>query len=130
MTLEEMADEAGMVTGENLRRDGYMLYRSVGEQVNVRSDHLEHFADLVRARDARRIEVLQHERDHARAQFESAVRLLTGIHSLLYPAPVKMDDGRTMVFRPENAHEFMQALSDRIRAMPDELAALKDRPQG
>jgi hypothetical protein len=39
-----MAEDAGIITGENLRRDGpggsYMLMRSVGEAVNVRSDHL------------------------------------------------------------------------------------------
>lgn len=29
-----------LVTGENMRRDGYMLYRSVGERFNVRSDDL------------------------------------------------------------------------------------------
>lgn len=61
-------------------------------------------------------EVLRHERDHARAQLDNAVKLLTIIHNLLYPAPVTTPDGRAMVFRPENPHEFMQALSDRIRA--------------
>ena len=73
-------------------------------------------------------EWLIQERDHARAQFQYAVHLLTGIHSLLYPAPVTTPDGRTMVFRPENPHEFMQALSDRIRALPDELAAAPKAP--
>lgn len=68
-------------------------------------------------------EVLRHERDHARAQLDNAVKLLANIHNLLYPKPVTTPDGRTMVFRPENPHEFMQALSDRIRALPDEMAA-------
>ena len=68
-------------------------------------------------------EILRHERDHARAQLDSAVKLLTGIHNLLYPAQVTTQDGRTMVFRPGNSHEFMQALSDRIRALPDEMSA-------
>lgn len=36
--LDEKADY--LVTGENLRRPDCMLYRSVGHQVNVRSDHL------------------------------------------------------------------------------------------
>ena len=51
------------------------------------------------------------------------MKLLTGIRNLLYPAPVTTQDGRTMVFRPGNSHEFMQALSDRIRALPDEMSA-------
>lgn len=71
-------------------------------------------------------EVLRAERDHARACLDNAVKLLTGIHALLYPAPVTTEDGRTMVFRPKDPdpHEVLQALSDRIRALPDALANL------
>lgn len=69
-------------------------------------------------------EALRHERDHARARMESAVKLLAGIHALLYPPPVKTADGKTMVFRPTSPdpHEILQELSDRIRALPDKLA--------
>ena len=69
---------------------------------------------------------LRAERDHARACLDNAVKLLTGIHALLYPAPVTTEDGRTMVFRPKDPdpHEVLQALSDRIRALPDALANL------
>jgi len=71
------------------------------------------------------------ERDHARAHYESAVRLLNGIHALLYPPSIKTPDGRTMVFRPKDPdpHQVLQALSDRIRALPDELAAIQARGQ-
>lgn len=80
--------------------------------------------------DARRmlqVKVLRAERDHARAQFEEAIKLLTGIHSLMYPAPTALPDGRVMVFRPTSPdpHDVLQALSDRIRALPDELEKLR-----
>lgn len=71
----------------------------------------------------RQVEVLRAERDQARARVDSAVKLLTGIHSCMYPSAMKMEDGRSMVFRPENPHEYLQALSDRIRAIPDEMVA-------
>ena len=77
----------------------------------------------------REAEVRYYEREQARARVDAAVKLLTGIHSLLYPAPVNTADGRTMVFRPSSPdpHEVLQELSDRIRALPDEMAKL-ERP--
>lgn len=73
------------------------------------------------------VDRLRHERDHARASMDNAVKLLVRIHSLLYPAPITMADGRTMVFRPTSPdpHEVLQELSDRIRALPDEIAAIQ-----
>jgi len=72
-------------------------------------------------------EVLLAERDHALTRLDIAVKQLVGIHALLYPAPVAMPDGRTMEFRPKSTdpHEVLQALSDRIRAIPDELEAIR-----
>lgn len=65
------------------------------------------------------------EREHARIMYEHSVELLISIHSLLYPPATKLPDGRTMVFRPKDPdpHTILQALSDRIRALPDEIAA-------
>ena len=72
-------------------------------------------------------EVLRAERDHARARVDHSVSLLSGIHALLYPAPVRTADGRTMVFRPKpeslDPHQVLQELSDRIRALPVQMAA-------
>ena len=76
------------------------------------------------ARERRQVEVLRAERDHARARTDAAVKIIVGIHSLLYPPRVKLGDGRTMQFHQADANEWMQALSDKIRALPDELVAI------
>lgn len=114
--LERLAREAGDATMDGRGRVTFEF-----------DNHgLVRFAALIEARQERAIEVLRGERDHARACMANAVRLLTGIHSLLYPAPIKTADGRTMVFRPTtlDPHEVLQELSDRIRALPDEVAKL------
>jgi hypothetical protein len=120
-TIERLAHEAGYIVGEyGIAHLQYGLEDA--------TELLTRFAALVEAQQERTIEVLRGERDHARARVDSAVRLLTGIHSLLYPAPIKTADGRAMVFRPTNPdpHEVLQELSDRIRALPDELAKLAE----
>jgi len=75
------------------------------------------------------IEVLRAERNHARAQRDNTIRLLLSIHMLLYPAQVNMADGNTMVFRPKNPdpHEVLQELSDRIRAIPNDMMMADDK---
>lgn len=77
---------------------------------------------------AAEIERLTAERDNARERFELTANLLMSIHALLYPPPVTLPDGRTFVFRPEDPdpHTVLQTLSDRIRALPDEIAAIND----
>lgn len=67
---------------------------------------------------------LRAERDHARLCYGRAVRILTGIHALLYPPRFTDHDGRTWQFKSPLAEEQMQELSDRIRALPDEIAAI------
>lgn len=69
----------------------------------------------------RTVEVYGAERDQARACYDHAVRILTGIHALLYPPRFTDNDGRTWQFKHLNAEEQMQELSDRIRALPDEI---------
>ena len=72
----------------------------------------------------REAEVYAAERDHARACYERTVKLLTGIHALLYPPRMTDSDGKTWAFRSPMVHEQIQELSDRIRALPDEIAAI------
>lgn len=77
-------------------------------------NQIDKLADLAKA---------EAERDHARSRFDNAIKLLTGIHALLYPPVTKDANGQSWAFRPKNLdpHEIMQELSDRIRALPDEI---------
>lgn len=88
-------------------------------------EKLDAALDAAIAQEARHIDVLRAERDHARACFVKVSAVLTSIHSLLYPAPIALEDGRTMVFRPSDPdpHAVLQALSDRIRAIPDDVGS-------
>lgn len=71
-----------------------------------------------------KVETMRHELNIACARAEAYLKLLTGIHALLYPPSIKMADGSVMLFRPQNLdpHAVLQELSDRIRALSDELA--------
>jgi hypothetical protein len=69
-------------------------------------------------------EVLYAEREHARHSLDNAVQLLSGIHALLYPPRMTDSKGVTFVFHSPHVHEQMQELSDRIRALPDEVTAI------
>ena len=72
----------------------------------------------------RAAEIYAAERDHAKACYDRTVRVLTGIHALLYPPRFTDNDGRTWQLRSPLDEEQMQELSDRIRALPDELDAI------
>ena len=76
------------------------------------------------------VQTLEAERDQLRAEVqhhiatrERLLLTLTSIHALMYPPPIKTPDGRTMVFRPNDPdpHTILQALSDRIHAIPDQI---------
>lgn len=68
-------------------------------------------------------EVLWHEREHERANRDHCVRILTRIHSFMSPADVALPDGRRFEFNnPAIEHDMLKALSDAIRAVPEELA--------
>lgn len=67
--------------------------------------------------------VLQrHERDREAARAKFLGDYLARIHGYLYP-PVMTVDDRTYAFQPPNPHEYMQKLSDAIRAIPDQIVA-------
>lgn len=77
-------------------------------------------------RDAGRAAMLESMLACEREKVTNSVRLLTGIHSLLYPAHITAEDGRVWAFRPRSIdpHEVLQELSDRIRELPEKIAAM------
>ena len=79
--------------------------------------------ELTREELERENEILHMEKAHIQARYDHAIKILTAIHSATYPKLVE-HEGKTFAFRPENPHMFMQALSDRIRAIPDEIAQM------
>lgn len=75
----------------------------------------------------REIQALRAERDHAQADRLRLIEVLIGIRMIIYPKLAKLADGRTMAFHSPLVHEQMQALSDRIRAIPGEIDALHSK---
>jgi len=68
-----------------------------------------------------RYDAIRDERDHNAAGRDHAIKILSRIHMVIYPMLTKLEKGTTLAFRPPNPHEYIQAISDRIRAIPDEI---------
>jgi hypothetical protein len=70
-----------------------------------------------------RIDQLEAVLSHERAKNERLVKFLAGIHALLYPPMQIVEGGQVASFRPVGVdlHDWIQQLSDRIRAIPDEI---------
>ena len=98
--------------------------RGVGDAIDAAIEMIERLEDAqaLAERYNKAAEIYAAERDNANQRYSSAVRLLTGIHALLYPPRFTDHDGRTWQFKSPLAEEQMQELSDRIRALPDEIA--------
>lgn len=129
--LDQSEDEPAAVVG-HINEDGetYPVATIDCDQYYAASDSLK-LAKFYAAANpdtvlklVRTVEVYGAERDHAKACYDRAVSILTGIHALLYPPRFTDNDGRTWQFKSPLAEEQMQELSDRIRALPDEIAAL------
>lgn len=111
------------------RDDVIRLAREAGDDVEhtLPSDlyFLERFASLVA--EAQRAACASHfypEMHRVLVNYERAVKILTGVHALLYPPVITDANGQTWKLKSPVSEEQMQELSDRIRAIPDELAAL------
>lgn len=66
------------------------------------------------------LRVVANERDREAARAKFLGDYLARIHGYLYP-PLMTVEGRTYAFHPPNPHEYMQKLSDAIRAIPDQI---------
>ena len=77
------------------------------------------------ADDARRMEVLEQKLYAERFKTEHLVNVLSRIHSFVTMPHVRLPDGRVFEFNnPKIEHEMLHALSEAIRAVPDELARI------
>ena len=106
-----------------LTEDEALIFE-IGEAIDAAIGMIERLEDAqaLAERYNKAAEIYAAERDHANQRYSSAVRLLTGVHALLYPPRFTDHNGRTWQFKSPLAEEQMQALSDCIRALPDELA--------
>lgn len=75
-----------------------------------------------------RAEMICHQLAYERAKNKRLLDILVGIHNLTLPAPIEVD-GKTYMFTPPGAVEILRGLSDRIRAIPDEIAAIAQQSQ-
>jgi hypothetical protein len=71
----------------------------------------------------RELDILRAERNAARARLDQVSKVLSEIYSLLYPPTWLTLDGQEFAFKSNNANDWMQCLSDRIRAIPSQLAS-------
>ena len=93
------------------------------------TDALRDLLDATRMTE-RHIEVLTIERDHARAQADSTIQLLTDIYRLLHPEDVHTADGKTYQFTLPtsfNVGALYRELSARIRALPYKIGEIEQR---
>jgi hypothetical protein len=93
-----------------------------GSSCGVSRQAVEESATMLE-RMASENKALRYERDVARAKFDRTVKILVGIHNLISP-PIQEVNGKRYQFRSPIIEEQMQALSDRIRAIPDEIAVV------
>ena len=102
--------------------------RDMLERIGVENTQIFSAGELVElANLIHENKVLRHEQDRLRATLDNAVNLLSRIYSLMYPPSVTTENGTVHVFRPRNIdpHVVLQELSDRIRALPEEIATMQ-----
>jgi hypothetical protein len=72
----------------------------------------------------RRAEILLHQKLIADARVERSARILGKIYSYVTPPLLVAPDGKTYRYRDPDAADHLNKLSDVIRGIPDEIAAI------
>lgn len=77
-----------------------------------------------RERSESRLKIMRAMIDQADARYERTLAILVGIHGLMTPPAIAVD-GVTYQFNPPDAAVQLRILSERLRAIPDEIAKAK-----
>lgn len=103
----------------SLLREHNHLVQAIGSPTQGEAAHC---ASRMRLNLKQALEELKQER----AKSNRLAEVLTSIHALLYPPVITLANGQTLNFVPKSLdpHALMQELSDRIRAIPDELGEM------
>lgn len=102
--------------------------RDMLERIGVQNAQIFSAGDLVElANLINDSQISFYKLEAVKAQLDNAVNLLCRIYALLYPPPITTSDGKVHMFRPRNIdpHVVLQELSDRIRALPEEIASMQ-----
>lgn len=102
----------------------------------VKQPEAEHTAELAELRtvtDAARLraniasdafKIASAENSRLQQNLANAVRILAAVHATIYPQLAAAEDGTTYRFNAPNPHDYLQALGDTIRAIPEKINAL------
>lgn len=106
----------------SLLREHNHLVQAIGSPTQGEAAHC---ASRMRLNLQQALEELKQER----AKINRLADVLTRIHALLYPPVITLANGQTLNFVPKSLdpHALMQELSDRIRAIPDQIEHVEGR---
>ena len=103
-----------------------MLIDALNKEISSQSARMKEL-EAENTRLMRHAEIYMLERDGARACYDKTIKILWGIYALLNPPFVRDSNGAILEFSSPNKAWQIQELSDRIRAIPDELEALNQK---
>ena len=77
---------------------------------------------------SRMVEIMGYELAAERHKSEAIFNILMRINMLLSPAVIKASDGKSYKFNNPMANEVLHELSERIRAIPEDIEKAKNKP--
>ena len=125
-TMAQYSDKAN----RDIEREAAAAIESLSERLDIAAEYGAaeyNRAERAEADAARYREIACFERQRMEVRNEYLVKTLVAIHSLLHPKDVQHGDKVMRFHYPENlsASEILRALSERIRAIPEELVAAR-----